>query len=148
MRRKCALGRPVSGKSPAFERDETKAKPCRHPRLRHLSGALPHPNMKLTHRILIATLATAIAVPAISLAAKADRKKKNDTAAPSFATLDKDGDGVVTEAEFLAAKKESLGDEAAKAQFGKLDKDTNGKLSQEEFAAGEEAPKKKRKKDK
>ncbi len=106
--------------------------------------------MKLPYRILIATLATAIAIPAVSFAAKADRKKKNDTAA-AFPGADKDNDGVITEAEYIAAKKAALGEEAAKTQFGKLDKDANGKLSKEEFGAGEEAPKKKerkRKKDK
>ncbi len=103
--------------------------------------------MKLPYRILLATLATAIAVPAVSLAAKADRKKKPDVAA-NFPTADKDNDGVITEAEYIAAKKEKLGEEAAKTQFGKLDKDTNGKLSKEEFGAGEEEPKKKERKKK
>lgn len=104
--------------------------------------------MKLPYRILIATLATAIALPAVSFAAKADRKKKPDATAAAFPGADKDNDGVVTEAEYIAAKKATLGEEAAKTQFGKLDKDANGKLSKEEFSAGEEAPKKKERKKK
>ncbi len=107
----------------------------------------PSPTMKLPYRILIATLATAIAVPAVSFAAKADRKKKTDTAA-AFPAADKDSDGVVTEAEYIAAKKSAVGEEAAKTQFGKLDKDANGKLSKDEFGAGEGAKKKRERKKK
>ncbi len=100
--------------------------------------------MKLPTRFLLATLAAAIALPVVSLAAKADRKKKEPP--PSFATVDKDGDGNITEAEYVAALKGTLGEEVAKAQFGKLDKDTNGKLSKEEYAAGDGEKKKGRKK--
>ncbi len=104
--------------------------------------------MKLPSRLLLAALATAIAIPATALAAKADRKNKKNDPAATFASVDKDSDGSVNEAEYLAARKEKLGEEAAKTQFGKLDKDANGKLSKEEFAAGEEAPKKKERKKK
>ena len=105
--------------------------------------------MKITHRILLAALAAAIALPVTASAAKGDRKKKNDAPETTFATIDKDGDGVVTETEYLALMSKPLGESAAKARFAQLDKDTNGKLSKEEYAAtGTETKKRRKKKDK
>ncbi len=101
--------------------------------------------MKLTHRLLVVTLATAVALPAVVFAAKGD-KKKNATPAATFASVDKDGDGVITEAEFLAAEKDKLSVEAAKARFAEMDKNHDGKLGKDEFVGTGEEPKKKRKK--
>ena len=101
--------------------------------------------MKATKRLLIATLAVAIALPAVVFAAKGD-KKKNATPAATFASIDKDGDGVITEAEFLAAEKDKLTVEAAKARFAEMDKNHDGKLTKDEFVGTGEEPKKKKKK--
>lgn len=101
--------------------------------------------MKLTHRLVVRTLAVALALPIAAFAAKGDRKKQNTETAPAFATVDKDSNGSISEGEFVAAN-EKLGDVAAKARFGILDKNHDGKLSKEEYAAGSEPEKKKRKK--
>lgn len=103
--------------------------------------------MKTASRVLIASLAAAVALPLAVHAAKGDRKgKKDQTPAVAFATVDKDNDGSVTETEFVAAMKDTLGESAAKTRFATLDKDSNGKLTKEEYAAGSAEPKKKRKK--
>lgn len=99
-------------------------------------------HMKTTHRILISTLVAALALPLAVQAAKGDRKK-GDTA-DAFAKADKDGDGVVTEAEFIAAASGKGDEAAAKKRFARMDKDHDGKLTKEEFSA---AAGKKKKKD-
>src|SRR5262245_11048174 len=100
--------------------------------------------MKLTHRIVVGILSASLALP-VAFAAKGDRKKKDADPIPAFATVDKDSDNSVTEAEFVAAN-EKLGAVAAKARFESLDKNHDGKLSKEEYAAGATPEKKKRKK--
>ncbi len=102
--------------------------------------------MKSARYILVATLAAVIALPIAALAAKADRKKADDSH-PAFATIDKDSNGSLSEAEFVAALKEKLGEDGAKAKFAELDKDKDGKLTSEEYAAATPEKKKKRKKD-
>lgn len=101
--------------------------------------------MKLTQRLLLSVLATAIALPVVALAAKADRKKKNEPAV-AFATIDKNNDSSLSKEEHAAAMKDKMSDEAAKSQFATLDKDNDGKLSKEEYAAAGGETKKKRKK--
>ena len=102
--------------------------------------------MKLTRRILVSSLIVALALPAAAFAAKGDRKKSKDAAeVPAFATVDKDSDESITEAEFVAAN-EKLGAVAAKSRFELLDKSKDGKLSKEEYAAGATPEKKKRRK--
>lgn len=101
--------------------------------------------MNLTHRLLVVTIATAVALPSAVFAAKADRKK-NATPAATFATIDKDSDGVISEAEFLAAEKGKVSDEAAKSRFAAMDKNSDGKLAKDEFTGTGDEPKKKRKK--
>lgn len=93
--------------------------------------------MKLTKRVLITTLVSAIALPLVGFAAKGERRKKDkdETPAVAFATVDKDSDASVTQAEYIAALKEKLGEEAAKTRFTALDKDSNGKLTKEEYEA-------------
>jgi Ca2+-binding EF-hand superfamily protein len=104
--------------------------------------------MKLSNRFLLLTLAAAIALPVTASAAKGDRKKKNDTPETTFATLDKDGDGVVTEQEYVGLMGKTLGESAAKTRFGDLDKDKNGKLSKEEYTSSGTEKKKRGKKNK
>lgn len=101
--------------------------------------------MKLPNRIVLVALATAIALPVASFAAKGDRKKK-EPAGVSFATADKNSDGSVSEAEYVVAVKDKLDETSAKSRFATLDKNGDGKLSSEEYNAGNEAPKKKKKK--
>ena len=102
--------------------------------------------MKFTHRIVFTTLVAALALPVTAVAAKGDRKK-DKTPAPTFASVDKDGNESISEAEFVAAN-QKLGADAAKMRFGLLDKDGDGKLSKEEFSADTGGEKKrKRKKD-
>jgi hypothetical protein len=103
--------------------------------------------MKSTRRIIIAVLGAAIALPVSALAAKAERKNKKETGpAVAFATVDKDTDGSISKEEFVAALKEKLGEDSAKARFATLDKDSSGKLSKEEYAADTGEVKKRRKK--
>ena len=98
--------------------------------------------MKLTQRVIITTLIAAIALPASTFAAKADKRKKDDVL-PALASVDKDKDEAVSEAEFVAAN-EKFGADAAKRRFGALDKNSDGKLSKEEYAAGATPEKRKR----
>jgi Ca2+-binding EF-hand superfamily protein len=102
--------------------------------------------MKSARLIPVALLAAVIALPFTAFAAKADRKKADDSH-PAFAAVDKDNNGSVSQAEFVAALKEKLGEDGAKAKFTELDKDKDGKLSAEEYAAAAPEKKKKRKKD-
>ena len=99
--------------------------------------------MKLTRRLLLVTIAATIALPISAFAAKGN--KKTPEAPPDFATVDKDGNGSVSEAEYVAAMKSKLTEDAAKAQFATLDKDKDGELSKEELAAPVETKKKKKK---
>lgn len=101
--------------------------------------------MKITRRIVLAMFAAMIAFPIVAFAAKADRSERKKAAAPAdFATIDKDGNGSISEAEYVAAMKEKQTEATAKSQFATLDKDHDGKLSKDELAAS--AAKKKRKK--
>jgi Ca2+-binding EF-hand superfamily protein len=102
--------------------------------------------MKLTNRIIIAALATAIAVPAVSFAAKGERKKKSENAAVTFETADKDKNESVSEAEYVAAMAGKLDETSAKSRFATLDKNSDGKLTKDEYNAGNDEGKKKRKK--
>lgn len=99
--------------------------------------------MKLNHRLVAALLVTALAIPGVALAAKGEGKKGGK---PAFGTLDKNGDGSISEAEFVAARGKKTDEGAAKTQFGKLDKNGDGKVSQEEFDAPAGKGEKKRKK--
>ena len=104
--------------------------------------------MKIPYRLLLSALVAAVALPLAVFAAKGD-KKKNAPAATSFAVVDKDGDGVLTQTEFIAAFKEKLGEDGANSKFASLDKDADGKLSKEEFGTtGDEEPAKKKRKKK
>jgi Ca2+-binding EF-hand superfamily protein len=105
--------------------------------------------MKLNTRLLLAVAVSALTVPAIAFAAKADRKNKDqaadksDKAAGAFAKADKDSDGFVTESEFVASRGKKADQGKTKTQFGKMDKNSDGKLSKEEFEAAASRGKKK-----
>lgn len=99
---------------------------------------------------LVATAAAALTLAAAVYAA--DDAKANR----AFSKADSNGDGKVSEAEFLAAQKDKS-DEAktkAKTAFARRDKNKDGALSAEEFkvagkkGTGDNATEKKRKKDK
>lgn len=102
--------------------------------------------MKLSKRLLLSALVATVALPIAAFAAKGNRKK-ND-AAITFEVADKDGDGSVTQTEFVAAFKEKLGEDGAKSKFASLDKDKDGKLTKEEYGTTgqDETPKKRKKK--
>lgn len=114
--------------------------------------------MKIPTRLIAFTLIAAFALPAYGFAAKPEkpgkpeRRKKDKTAAAapavSFTQADKDADGSVSSAEYVAAMKEQLGESAASLRFGTLDKDSDGKLSKEEFDTTSTAPEKKKRKKK
>src|SRR5690242_4148348 len=87
--------------------------------------------MKLSHRFVVSTLIAALALPAVTFAAKGDRKKAE--APPAFATVDKDANEAISESEFAAANGE-LKSKAAKMRFDRLDKDHDGKLTKSEYA--------------
>ena len=54
----------------------------------------------------------------------------------NFASIDKDGDGSISESEYVAALDGRAKADAAKKRFATLDKDGDGKLTKEEHAAG------------
>ena len=93
--------------------------------------------MKLNHRLLLTVVISALALPGIAFAAKADRKNKDQAADKSaaFGKADKDSDGFVTESEFVASRGKKADQAKMKTQFGKMDKNSDGKLSKEEFEA-------------
>jgi hypothetical protein len=118
--------------------------------------SIPPAMNSLTKRLVVSVVALAIALP-VAFAAKPDKKKKKDQAqntatapAVAFASADKDGDGVITQSEYVAAFKDSLGEDAAKVRFGQLDKNIDAKLSKEEYSVSPASTetKKRKKKDK
>src|SRR3954463_2997561 len=81
-------------------------------------------------RILIAATAVLLSLPLASHAADQNKKKG------PFMRADTDGDGKVSQTEYVASMKGKLDETAAKAKFAELDKDKDGSLSREEFSAG------------
>jgi Ca2+-binding EF-hand superfamily protein len=102
--------------------------------------------MKLSKIAFCAALAAAFSLPFTAEAAKGDKRKKG--AAPAFSSIDKNGDGTITQEEYVAAMKDSIGEETAKTQFGSLDKNKDDKLSSEEYSAAAAGKKEKKKKNK
>ncbi len=86
--------------------------------------------MKTSTRLLVTALVSALIIPLSAEAAKGERKK-NQNHEGDFAAMDKDGDGYVSQAEYLAAMKDQGTEEAAKKRFAALDKDHDGKLTKE-----------------
>ena len=85
------------------------------------------------YRILTVCCVLAATTSLSSIARAAKPEKQPDKQAAAFAEMDKNGDGVVTQAEYVDAMKDKLGDDGAKAHFAELDKDHDGKLTKEEF---------------
>jgi hypothetical protein len=81
-------------------------------------------------RILITATAMLLSLPLASHAAD-DTKKKGP-----FVAADTDGDGKISQTEYIAAVKDRMDEAAAKAKFAELDKNSDKSLSREEFAAG------------
>jgi Ca2+-binding EF-hand superfamily protein len=92
-------------------------------------------------RCLMAAVACLMIVPAAVIAE--DAKPKMDPA-KLFKKRDANGDGALSEDEFLAAAKEDKQKETMKKRFSKIDSNGDGKLSLEEFTAGMATPRKKK----
>ena len=60
------------------------------------------------------------------------------SAADLFAKIDVDGDGKVTEAEFIAARPEDMSEDDATALFAKLDGEGTGSLTEDQFVTAME----------
>jgi Ca2+-binding EF-hand superfamily protein len=93
----------------------------------------------LTH-CLVAALAFAVLSPAAVMAQEIKPKMDPEKV---FKRRDADGDGSISEDEFLAAAKEDKQKDMMKKRFGKIDANGDGKLSLDEFKAGMVPPKKK-----
>lgn len=59
-----------------------------------------------------------------------------NSASNLFASMDTDGDGKVSEAEFLAAKPNGVTDDQAKALYSSIDTSGKGAITEDQFAAG------------
>jgi Ca2+-binding EF-hand superfamily protein len=99
--------------------------------------------MKHTKGLIALALVATLAVPAVTFAAKGDRKEKGN----AFSKIDTDGNGSISESEFVAANSKRGTAEAAKSKFASLDKNHDGKLDKTELAgAKNDGEKKGRKK--
>ncbi len=70
-----------------------------------------------------------------SSASQAEGEQSRD-ARDLFSAIDADGDGKITQDEFVSARPEELSEEEATARFAELDKEKSGFLTEESFAAG------------
>lgn len=61
------------------------------------------------------------------------------SSADMFANMDTDGDGSVTQAEFVAARPENVSEEQATDFFSRLDTEGTGALTEEQFSSAMEA---------
>lgn len=91
-------------------------------------------------RCLMAAIACAVLTPG-AVMAQNDKPKMDPEKV--FKRRDTNGDGSISEDEFLAAAKEDKQKEMLKKRFGKIDTNSDGKLSLDEFKAGMVPPKKK-----
>ncbi|MBI2512921.1 MAG: EF-hand domain-containing protein [Opitutae bacterium] len=97
----------------------------------------------MKNRLFIAAAAAALVFSTATFAQEAEHHGKEGKKKGPFVKADKDGDGKLTETEFVEFTAARMSADEAKAKFKELDKDGNGSLSREEFAAG--APKHKKK---
>ena len=98
--------------------------------------------MKIVPSRLLLVASLAIVAPVALIAAKGEAKTKTALPKVSFEAADKDKDGSVTEAEFLAAMGENADQKRAKARFAQLDTNHDGELSKEEMEASGKKKKK------
>lgn len=91
-------------------------------------------------RCLVAALASALLVPVASMAQETRPKMDPEKV---FKKRDANGDGSISEDEFLAAAKDDKQKEMMMKRFDKIDTNSDGKLSLDEFKAGMVPPKKK-----
>ena len=84
-------------------------------------------------RGLVAALACALFTPGSTPAQETKPKPDPEKV---FKRRDINGDGVVSEDEFIAVAKDDTQKPKLKKRFGKLDADGDGKLSLDEFKAG------------
>lgn len=91
--------------------------------------------MKNPFRVTAAILV--LALPFSAFAAKANKKRTdtNKDPAAAFAALDKNGDGSISQQEYVDGMKDKLGEDGAKKHFAELDKNNDGQLSKEELNA-------------
>jgi Ca2+-binding EF-hand superfamily protein len=92
----------------------------------------------------IASIVAILTLSASMVIAKEAKEKKQATPEEAFKKLDSNGDGKVSEAEFLASPGAQKDAEKAKEKFKSLDADKDGSLTLEELSA---APAKKKKKE-
>jgi hypothetical protein len=86
--------------------------------------------------ILLAATAVALSLPLASYAAEQTKNKINP-----FMSADKDGDGRISSAEYMAAMMGKQDEAASRAKFAALDQNKDGSLSREEYEAGAAAKK-------
>lgn len=91
-------------------------------------------------RCLAFAIAFAVVAPVASMAQETKPKMDPEKV---FKRRDTNGDGSISEDEFLAPAKEDKQKEQLKKRFGKIDTDGDGKVSLDEFKAGMVLPKKK-----
>jgi Ca2+-binding EF-hand superfamily protein len=91
-------------------------------------------------RCLMAAIAFAVLSPAAVMAQETKPKMDPEKV---FKRRDTNGDGSISEDEFLAPAKEDKQKEQLKKRFGKIDTNSDGKLSLDEFKTGMVPPKKK-----
>jgi hypothetical protein len=98
--------------------------------------------MKSLPRLLFFATTAILAWPAAAHAAKADKKDSMMEKSPAaiFATIDRDANGTISQAEYVASQKERLGEDGAKSRFAELDKNHDGKLTREEFGGAPAEP--------
>ncbi len=75
----------------------------------------------------------------VSSSAQAEGEKPRD-ARDLFSAIDADGDGKITQDEFVAARPKELSEEEATARFAELDEEQTGFLTEDAFAAAFEQP--------
>lgn len=94
----------------------------------------------LLTRCLAFAIAFAVVAPVASMAQETKPKMDPEKV---FKRRDTNGDGSISEDEFLAPAKEDKQKEQLKKRFGKIDTNGDGKVSLDEFKAGMVLPKKK-----
>lgn len=97
----------------------------------------------MKNRLFIAAAAAALVFATATFAQDAEHHGKEGQKKGPFVKADKDGDGKLTESEFVEFTSARMSADEAKAKFKELDKDGNGSLSRDEFAAGMPKHKKK-----